>query len=257
MAANVTLLVMDETICHKTDVFALVGLLVPIEQADPIRIALHSFMRELANQGDIVQPPPELHGSKMLKDVPWATDEHRLRCFEFVVRLLKEHELIVVRNAYFTTPLRRAFANFVLDDLRYGFCRQGLIDTIRPLLEDGFVLPIMDGINDKFARILGGYMPMLHALRSDPRPEVRQMTTPNLHHLMDPVFVDSRYFSIMQVADVKAYLLHIMDWVDLGVPLEGDFKPRLAEIAKTIDMTNIYSAPIIQMKVIPPVEVSA
>ena len=82
------------------------------------------------------------------------------------------------------------------------------------------------------------------------------MTSPNLHHLMDPVFVDSRYFSLMQVADVTGYLLHIMDWVNLGVPLEGDFKPRLAEIAKTLDLRHVYSAPIIEVKVIPPVEVS-
>ncbi len=74
------------------------------------------------------------------------------------------------------------------------------------------------------------------------------LSIPNAANIMDPVFVDSRFSSLMQVADVTAYLLHMLDWERQGLALEGDFKPRIAAVARTLDVSLVSNLEPIWMK---------
>ncbi len=106
----------------------------------------------------------------------------------------------------------------------------------------------MDGINQALARSFGAGAPIHHALRASPFYSHGSMSIPNVENLMDAVFVDSRYSSLMQVADVTAYLLHLLDWERLGLPVVGAFKPRVAAIARTLDLSLVCGAEPITMR---------
>ena len=240
------LLVMDESDCRETNVFALVGLVVPIERADALRVSLHRFVRELENPPDrTIATPTELHGSAMLKNVSWATDEHRLRCYQYVVDVLHEHQLQILRAAYYKKSLAALPGG---KRMMYGLCFGGMQATVGSLLADAYAIPIMDGMNQDLAFSFGGGMPVLHALRASPFYAEGSISIPNVENLMDAVFVDSRYSALMQLADVTAHLLHILDWERLGLPLVGAFKPRLAAIARRLDMSLVSGAVPVSMR---------
>ena len=104
---------MDETESVQTGVLSLVGLLCPLQQVKALRDATYRFLDELQElpPHHINMSPPELHGSAMLKEVGWATDEKRLRCFQHVVQMVNEHRLKVLRCAYY----RESVKNFLKD----------------------------------------------------------------------------------------------------------------------------------------------
>jgi hypothetical protein len=252
---NTTLLVMDETECRETDVFALVALVVPIEKVDTIRLGLHRFMRELEGVPDrTISPPPELHGSKMLGDVAWATEAHRIKCFAHVVEVVNQLRIEVLRAAYYNKslePLRKGFEPAAREKLyrgfRYSACFGGLERSVGSLLAESYVIPVMDGLDDKIAFPVGGSKPILHAMRAAPGYAEGQISIANVQNLLDPVFVDSRYSSIMQVADVTAYLPHMLDWERLTLPM-SDFKASVAGVANTLDASLVHGAEPIWMQ---------
>jgi hypothetical protein len=112
-----TYLVMDETdeSPFKGDdgrngdlVFAFVGVAIPIEKAERVRISLYQFMHRLyddagRDKDEILTSPPELHGMAMFPKVkyPWVTDEHRVQCFAKVVEVINGERLDVYRAAVF------------------------------------------------------------------------------------------------------------------------------------------------------------
>ena len=247
---STTLLVIDETECPEADVFALVGLAVPIANADPVRLKVHRFMRELRGvPAGTISVPPELHGRSMLQnrvDAGWATDEHRIRSFAHVVEMVNELRLDVFRSAYY----RKSLTAIQTDDpkrMMYSLCFGGLEQMASPLLAKSFVIPIMDGLAKDIVDPMSGSKPVVHAIRASPSYSERWISISNVENLLDPVFVDSRYSPLMQVADVAAHLLHILDWERAGLPLKGEFKPRVAAIARTLDMSLVHGAIPISM----------
>lgn len=257
-ALGTNLLVMDETECDRTDVFALVGLVVPIEKADAIRLSLHRFVRDLENVPDrTIAEPPELHGSDMLppEKAPWATDEHRIRCYEYAVGIVHEHSLQVLRAAYYKRslePIAKEQPEKIRRRMRYSLCFGGLEATVGALLGESYAIPIMDGMNNDLVVSLGSGKPTLHSYRASPFYQEGDLSIPNVQNLLDPVFVDSRYSSLMQVADVTAYLLHVLDWERQGLPITGDYKPRVAAAARKLDMSLVSGAEPIRMRMLKP-----
>jgi hypothetical protein len=66
---------------------------------------------------------------------------------------------------------------------------------------------------------------------------------------MDPVFVDSGQSILMQIADVAAYLLHLLDWDRLGLSMSA-FKGKVVAIARTLDRSLVAGGEPITMKVL-------
>lgn len=252
---DTTLLVIDETDCQETDVFALVALVVPIDEVDRIRLALYRFLRELQGVPDrTVSMPPELHGRRMLAPTvaSWATDEQRVACYAHVVETVNSGALQVIRVAYH----KKSLAKFPLEreqdrkHMIYGLCFGGLEQSVGPLLQRSYVIPVMDGLDREVAVRLGGPKPLLHAFRASPFYREGSISVANAQNLMDPVFVDSFSSPLMQVADVTAYLLHILDWEHAGLPLT-EFKARVAAVAHTLDMSRVQNPEPIWMNITP------
>jgi hypothetical protein len=240
-------LVVDETECAKTDVFALVGVLVPIEKVDTIRLDLNRFVRDLqAVPDDTVLPAPELHGSKMLleENEAWATDDHRVRCYEKVVELVNEHRLRVLRVAYFKRSVARIAEG---DRKHHGLCYAGLSMSLSSTLEHAYVLPVMDGLDQRVAGKLGQQSQSTGALRAMPGFAAESLSIENAERLMDPVFVDSRFSPLMQLTDVTAYLLHLLDCERTGHSFTM-YKSRLLAIAKGLDLSLVSGVEPIEMK---------
>jgi hypothetical protein len=253
-----TLLFIDETDCSETDVFSLVGLVVPIDKADDIRLRFHRFMRELEGVPDrTISPPPELHGWDMLRrprDAAWATDEHRVRAFAHIVEIVNALRLQVVRVAYYKASLPEALRDMPAKRALYSLCFGSLQQMVGPLLAESFVIPVMDGLNKNIVDPVAMSQPLHHAFRASPVYSEGAISIPSVENLMDPVFVDSRYSAIMQVADVTAYLLHVLDQArerQRSGKAPTDFKRTLASVAHTLDPTLVHGAEPIRMNPLP------
>jgi hypothetical protein len=116
------------------------------------------------------------------------------------------------------------------------------------ILDASYAIPIMDGLNVDLAVSIGGTKPTMHALRAAPFFNESAISISNAKNLMDPVFVDNRHSSLMQVADVTAYLLHLLDWGRQNLPMTGEFKPRVAAVARSLDMSLVVGAEPIWMR---------
>jgi hypothetical protein len=181
----------------------------------------------------------------------WATDEDRIRCFEHVVEIVNSERIEVVRAAYYKKSLafmRSGTPGEASEKtLLYSICSGGLKRMVAPLLASSFVIPVMDGLDRTIVDPVAASEPILHAFRAAPFYRDGTMSIPNVQNLMDPVFVDSRYSSIMQVADVTAYLLHVLDWERERLLIEGSFKPRIVAVAHTLDPSLVHGAKPIWM----------
>ena len=248
------LLFMDESECKDTDIFALVGLFVPIEKADPIRLDHQRFIRSLSGTPDrtIDFNPLELHGRNMLRHektkapLTWATDEHRFRCFEFVADVVNRYALEVLRVAYYRKSLEKLPG---AGPKCYGLCFAGFQWALGEYLASSYVIPVMDGLDGKVAITFGRGTLGNSIVRAVPWYEERFLTVKNSANLMDAVFVDSRYSPLMQIADVTTYLLHVLDWERENLPIDGDYKPRLLSIAKTLNQDLVQGGPPVWMRV--------
>jgi len=152
---NVNLLVMDESSSADTDVASLTGILIPVEKAGHIRDAMCKFLRELQSvPPNEIRALPELHGRAMFRNMDWATDEHRLRAFEHVVAMVNASRLEVIRVAYSNhRQLRDALRP---DDRLHRLCFFGIVMWLQKYLANGYVLPIMDGLEEAYATRFNG-----------------------------------------------------------------------------------------------------
>jgi hypothetical protein len=214
---STVMLVMDETESVETGIFALVGLLVPIETADALRLEHYRFIRSLRPQepGVINLSTLELHGSNMLRDergedMSWAK----------VLAFGPKH---------------------------HSLCFSGFMMSLGDEFAKAYVIPIMDGLDLDVATKLGAMVDVCGAYRSASLGD-QGLSVKNSHNLMDPVFVDSRYSPLMQIADVTAHLFHVLDWEREGLSM-SEFKTRLAAIAKELDPDLISNPLPIAMRV--------
>jgi len=105
----------------------------------------------------------------------------------------------------------------------------------------------MDGLDCAIVGPIAMSQPLMHAFRAARFYREGDMSIANVQNLTDPVFVDSRYSSLMQVADVTAYLLHLLDWERAGLPMKGGFKARVGSVARTLDASLVRGAEPIWM----------
>jgi hypothetical protein len=236
---NVKLLVMDESECPETDIVGLTGVMIPVEKAGTIRDDLYRFLRGLqALPPNHFHPLPELHGRSMFKDESWASDDHRIFAYEHVVDAVNHHGLDVLRVAY--REHRKLRGVFKGDPKLHGLCFLGLSISMARFLPDAYVLPIMDGLDEKLAPMFGGLVKNGAAmLASGMAPE--DISIYRSENLLDPVFASSRFCTAVQIADVVSYLLHVRDFEATGRPI-SPFKSRILDAAKRLDPTLVAGA---------------
>lgn len=232
---NTFLLGIDECESADTGVFALVGVAVPANEVNAIRERLYGFFQNVEGAPPrTITMPPELHGSKMLqvrrgkewKDLPWATEEHKFRCFEEVVRVVNDFKLQVIRIAY----VKRSLGPFGHQKSVHGLCFLGILWSIRSLLEGALVLPVVDGFDTttQYAQPIKAGDVVATYVGPD------AVSIKHRHNLLEPVFASSHYSTPIQLADVVAFLLHLEDRKRLGLPLPP-FKERLLALRAALD----------------------
>lgn len=246
-ASDVSLLAMDESLSDETGIASLTGVVIPVEHANEIREEIYRFARHIQ-----ALPPNhfgahiELHGSQMLKGLPWATDEHRLRCYEHVVETVNRYQLDVVRVAYRRTKTLTGM--FQGDEKLHGLCFLGVAFSMGRFLPDTVIVPIMDGLQEKLASRFGSLVQNADSMRAGGiGPE--NISIAASHNLMEPLFASSRYSTSIQLADVVAYLLHILDYERAGLPL-SPFKRQLVDVAHKLDMSIIAGLEPLQMEIV-------
>lgn len=243
-----TFMVIDDTENPAADVFAFVGVLIPIEKYDAIRTATNRFTRELEGVADnTVTIPPELHGSAMFggkKPVPWATDAHRLRAYEMVADLINQHRLTVIRSAYVKSSLRKTIGA----DKPNALCFMNLLWMVQPELERTYIVPMFDGFDASAVRAIGGASQVTHVLRATPGFAPSQLSISNADRILDPVFIDSGHSTLMQVTDVAAYLLNALDNKRIGKSADTDYKRGVLTAAERLDLSLVAGVNPLEMK---------
>jgi len=242
-------------------IFALVGVAIPIERADPIRVDLYRFLHEMhdgvgCDPKDIFNEPPELHGKEMLppEKFAWATDEHRARCFEKVVDVVNREHLHVYRDAFYKRSVD-AFTRPKEQSLAHGYESLMRIKGVERLRAASYVVPMVDGIDRKlFSGVLGPRGRFMSVLRGGSHFPLGPIHIKHPDTLMDPVFVDSAHSALMQLTDVVGYLLSVRDWEQRGWPLTP-FKANLLRVAKTLDPELLHGHMGTGYKGVAPVEV--
>jgi hypothetical protein len=222
-------------------VFALVGVAVPIEQVDPIRIDLYRFLHGLYDGAgrdpmEIFSAPPELHGAKLFPSnlYPWVTDGQRLQCFEKIVETVNRERLYVFREAFFKRSVD-AFTHPKKQCLALAYEGLMRIRRLERLRTASYIVPLMDGIDrELFSGVLGVRSRFMSVLRGGSKFTTGPIHISSSENLMDAVFVESVHSAIMQLADMVAYLLSALDCERRGWPLTP-FKTDLLRVAKMLD----------------------
>jgi hypothetical protein len=125
----------------------------------------------------------------------------------------------------------------------YQFCYQGVLMTVgRHFASDSYVIPMMDWLDHEYAQVFGAANPLVNALRVDPRYRESMISLESFGNFVEPVFVDSKSSSLMQIADLTSYLLHVLDLEREGKAITGKYKPRVLAVAHSLDMDRIAGA---------------
>jgi hypothetical protein len=228
---------MDESESRATGILSLTALLCPVTVTQALGDSTYSFMDRLQElpERHISMGPPELHGSAMLQGIHWATDEKRLRCFQYVVDLVNAHRIPVLRCAYYRRTVKPLLE---MDPKLHALCFSGLTSMIQPYLANNFVIPIMDRTEGKHADRMAQTVHGTQILRASPWIDSATITLTNPENLGDVYFASSKYAVLIQLADVVGYLLHVRDYLRENLPL-SDFKRQLLSLANDIDVALV------------------
>jgi hypothetical protein len=220
------LLFIDESTVELPDsrdrLVALTSVLVPAAGYDSARTLFYRAFAQSRNWGGRVittrdgrqvqvadgtqvrEPPPELHGVKLLDG---ASDDEKIDAYGAAVRLVGDGGLTIYRVClrFKQAPLRK----IPTDVARYLECWSWLQELLTPVLEQEFVVPIWDagnaGIQEQvpeLMRLRDHFRALgLHAGLPDP--------TTNL--LGEVFFADSRNSVFIQIADLISYILMARD----------------------------------------------
>lgn len=102
------------------------------------------------------------------------------------------------------------------------------------------MLPIMDGLDNKLAPMFGSLVQngaaMLAAGMSPENISIHRSA-----NLLDPVFASSRFCTVVQIADVVSYLLHVRDFQATGRSMTP-FKSRVLAVANRLAPSLVAGA---------------
>lgn len=236
MSSEVTLAFIDESESRR--VVGLCALLVNAAQIEPVRVEVYRFLRALEGPPeDHLTRAPVLHGVEMLRDHAWATDEMRLRCFEFVVDLVSRWKLPFVRSAYHRRSLTKLQQQVAGQPRAYYLTLFGVHAMLEHWLARGLVMPVLDGWHNELVKAAGGGDFTL-AMRARPERYSGALSIEHTENMLDPVFTVSELCIPLQLADVVAYLLSQRDERERIERDGSPFKKALLDIADRLRPTR-------------------
>lgn len=210
------------------DMVALTGVLVPLESYSPILDQMCQLAWEvLSPEPNVVPAPIEFHGRSLLPELsgqPCAeADKARLYVFARVVSIVNTHRLRVFRVAYFN---RREIAAFIKGDPKlYGLNFFNMLSGLQDIMDETLLVPVMDGVPASSAKKPPAIDPsLIRGFASNVRwlHHIRQhalvkdsLSIRNAQNLAEPLFGDSSYATLLQLADLVSYLLLQIDKDDL------------------------------------------
>lgn len=244
---------MDESGDVRSDTAYLTTVVVPAEQYVQVRDGvIQVAVNAQASTGLALPHPIELHGVAMLRDVPGATDDHRIEAFEQIVDLVNREELEVISVGHTgVKEISRYFERRQMPqgDKLYHLNFEALLDVIH-VPSDALIVPVFDGVPgakasgkrqpvDKIAQeafIDGAHVRQFYRVAAaEPGWYVR-----NFRNIAEPTFSDSAQSPMLQLADVVSYLLGALDSRETE---RTEFKGRLAAAAARFDTRRVHRIP--------------
>lgn len=232
---------MDESDSPDTGILSLTGVLVPTDQYQAICAEIYDFFaRRIPGPENAVHTrPPELHGSAMLRDCDWATDDERVGAFELIAGLVNTLGLRVNRVGY----TRTSVGLFLCGDPKLLVLNYyNLWSMAGDDLRDAFVVPVMDGLDQKAADMLSAHGRSVTSMLA--RGLADWVSLPFPERFCEPFFASSRHSPLIQVADVVSYMLHTLDHREQP---PSSFRARVQEVARSLDPTLIRNE-VVEMR---------
>jgi hypothetical protein len=239
-------LYLDETYNEEVSpsVAALTGILLTTQKSVRIRNRIYdTVISKAAIEPNTIIAPPELHFSNFLRDYP---DEVKYYVMNKLVDIVLEEEVAVYRVGYYLTEeLLRIFSTNSI-----SVCWFGIMSVIQPALEHNTVVPVLDvGFDPGFQPIASIFsMPVkeMDMMRSYGLGE--SVSISNSHNLLDVLYADSRFSTLIQLVDVIAGLRRLSETVrETGKEFESEYNQQLYNISKRLDPAMIYED-VIRMK---------
>lgn len=233
------LMYMDECKSPDTKIVSLTAMVVDEQDYVPLRKGLfRSLAQYIKPANNVYSNPPELHGSRLLRDI--ADDDEKFKVVEQVFRAVADTGARLYRCGYY-------MSDNLPDTLRnevalLGAAYFGMQCMTQPEFSDQIVMPIMDGVSPQIASQFGASNHRMASNISNGLPE-GSCSIDNLLNLAEAAVSDSQYSICTQCVDLVSYALHCRDWINQGLQ-ESDFKSRFSSL------TDILGDSLIRNEVI-------
>lgn len=226
-------LFLDESDSTTTGLFALTGILVPIDRYVSVRDAFYNIVNGIvAPDGILEYPSHELHGLELLGWHKTVDDEMRFRVLGQMVDLIRDSGISILRIGYFRDDTTKQFSRHVKNPrFVWSLSWLSMCFALQPILEQDLVIPVMDGLNEEIARMFSEMVRMCEVLRTIGREN--GLSINHSQHLGEVLYAKSRYSVFTQMTDLVGYLRSSVDRVVLGQEL-SPYQTRVSEIGERL-----------------------
>ncbi len=233
---NSSLLFLDESFCNATNITSVTGLRVPLQKFEEVQLAFRKQLKYRLglDQDMLFTRLPHLHGSSMLEKHDQVTDDLKLAVFSDVVDLVLNAELSLYRVGYYVSSTFRKIAgrSETGEEMGQGFAWTDIVRYLEPYLENNYVIPIMDGFNERQVERFSQLIGTTSMIRSQGHEEILSIRHTN--RIIGEVFFASHRHSVLtQIVDVCSYLRHMCDRERAEI-LKSDFAIELANIGECL-----------------------
>jgi hypothetical protein len=216
---------------------ALTGILVPAARAHDLRHRVYqAFASEIQPSASSILMPPELHLSDFLRH---RSDDHKLSILADLVGVLVSLGIRIYRSGY-RYNRHRAATEFARDPELRTLLWLSLWVRLQPVLKKTVIVPVLDaGFDRGFQPVVDGFSDLVRfsdVLRTTPLRE--NVTTPESVNMLEVLYVDSKYSTLVQLADLVSGLCRISERAHLAT----SFKAALREVAAPLSSLMEYNS---------------
>jgi hypothetical protein len=226
----------DDTYDPKIRRFTLTGVVLPVEQYGAVTAAFYAILKPfiVPSEGIVNLHPPELHGVDFMRSEDDATKFNTLRQ---LVELVNRFRLRVVRvGCVDNEPLQEVFEGN--QPAMWGHCWFRFQERFEWLIAEGLLIPIMDAVDREKVRHFSGQMRVRDVLRAAGLGGALSPPSGSENVLGEVFYAESRYASMIQLADCVSYLLNAEELVRYGAA-RSPFKSAIADISRKLDTTLV------------------
>ena len=234
---------MDDSYNDQTHISSITGLLVPASLYSETRSRFYKIVpraeKILADGTRFIDiRPPELRGSKYLKNLPNADENLIFQTLEGVVELVVTQNLEVYRSGcYITQETSKLSKDFNIDWRLHDICWLNMVSMLEAKMTQEMIVPVMDGFSATTVKTFSQFVKNMDLMRSAGWGPI--MNIKNTENILGEVFYcDSRYSIFTQIADNIEYLREVADLAREGKALTS-FKRRLLPISERLSPSII------------------